>query len=220
MHEIERYDSYGCARWQPQLDLDETEDDHEKIRQELLQLHETGTHSENILILMQKSYFLQRININNRTGDLKTVLLMWPFLYSSTHLLHHCNSLLGKDVKSVYQKVVENRSILIYRLMKSHILTKTTKKVQEMTNIVEQAEEAALNLQSNSPYLLASFLLVIHHFQEDTHSVLRVVDVSTLYFYLVLPGCHSFFLDVYFKMYFSHQLQKQPWKKLNQTGLF
>ncbi|XP_034237119.1 uncharacterized protein LOC117642737 isoform X2 [Thrips palmi] len=175
----EKFDSYGCVAWQPTLSYEESEEDQENMRKELIELNETDTYSARVGPLMEKSYFLQRSHINNRTAELKPVLKLWPFLYTPCFLLKHADMLLGKDVRSVFERTVETRGILIYRLMKSHVVTKTTKRLVEMKALIDKAEEAGSNLRSNVPFTLAAFVLVILHFQEDMDSVLRVVDPGT-----------------------------------------
>ncbi|KAK3924841.1 Selenocysteine lyase [Frankliniella fusca] len=119
-HELNpRYESYGCVAWQPRIPEGESRESQERMRG-MAALDD----SPDILPdLYDKTYWLQRTDINNRKGSLEEVLLLWPALKQTSFFLSHCAKLLGKDCREVWFESLQSQGHNLFKYLEDFATT-------------------------------------------------------------------------------------------------
>ncbi|XP_064475581.1 uncharacterized protein LOC135389464 [Ornithodoros turicata] len=90
-------DMYGCVAWNPKLPPGDTVEALRTVQSELMAFYTCGeTNTQELMSMMQKTYYLQRQDINAGISMMRAEQ-EWPWLLSSPYLLAHFRTLTGVD---------------------------------------------------------------------------------------------------------------------------
>ncbi|KAK3921011.1 DNA fragmentation factor subunit beta [Frankliniella fusca] len=175
-----KYDSYGCVAWQPPLPEGETRKDQESKRARAL----VEESSVVLVDLMGKTYWLQRMDLNSRKGDLVDVLILWPALKDSTHFLMHCSTLLGKDCNGIWYDTLRSQGHILFKYFDDYCsITKSTPHNQEqlrkLKDFSEQGHTAVSEVRSKQPLITSMFMMIMIYLLDKIDSIFCLVDVDT-----------------------------------------
>ncbi|XP_052123629.1 uncharacterized protein LOC113209743 [Frankliniella occidentalis] len=175
----DKLDSYGCAAWQPHLPANENEATLERLR---TQLADTSSETE-LLELLEKSYWLQRHQINFRKGDIHSVLSKWPALQSPNPFQAHSTMLLGKDVRTLWAGS-HNRLLSLYNFLADYCTStnqtsSNRETLSEIKVVREEAEASSRLMDSRKPFLIAAFIMLVQYLKEDLNCLFKLVDCGT-----------------------------------------
>ncbi|XP_051167137.1 uncharacterized protein LOC127285264 isoform X1 [Leptopilina boulardi] len=170
-------DCYGCVAFEPSLSENETDESQLSKKSILLNYKRSdeGT-SEEIESLMSDTYPSQRIMINKR--DVHKIVLEdilrnhWPYLTEKKYFLSHANTLLGQNIKEVWNKNIQLKIPEIIVFFRSYCGQFNKKKsfpeaVAPMKDILSEAKKANENLASNMASTLVFLPLIAKKFKED-----------------------------------------------------
>ncbi|XP_043472546.1 uncharacterized protein LOC122505143 isoform X2 [Leptopilina heterotoma] len=187
----ERYgkdqDLYGCVAFEPSLSENESNESQKEKKQLLISLfHGDEFDDDRVRKLLSETYPSQRVSINNREKyDLKLEDVLkdcWPHLQVTTYFLTHANTLLGKDVKKVWNSNIELKIPAIYDYFRSYISFYNGKKnsplnVVKVAEHLKKASEAEDQLKSKKPKSLVFLPIIASHFKEQ--ELFTLVDATT-----------------------------------------
>lgn len=173
-----KYDSYGCVAWQPPLPEGETRKDQEIKRTRAL-VEDTSVLTE----LMEKTYWLQRNDLNSRKGDLDEVLSLWPALKDTNHFLRHCSTLLGKDCNATWYEALQTQGHILFKYFDDYCsTTKSTPNNQEqlrkLKDLSEEGQSAMSEVRSKQPLITAMFMMIMFYLLDKIDSIFHLVDAD------------------------------------------
>lgn len=162
-------DIYGCARFQPELPPEETNETVEQNRQRLEEIYKQegagGAERAEVKNLMELTFCLQRRHINALPPpDIEDVKSRWPFLFIQRYIYRHFELLTGINVLRSLELSMEEcgRAIINYFREKP-----TNKEVKDVLSKSEDTEMALLIIQ-----------LLMAYFREKLTGLILLADVS------------------------------------------
>ena len=90
--------------------------------------------------------------------------------------MEHASTLLGKDVKNVWDESLKNKAKPIRHFLKMKKYVK--EKHEEMLQLSTTAKEAASITKDDIPKNMVIFPMLIKHFEENPEYLLKVIKVS------------------------------------------
>ncbi|XP_074539429.1 uncharacterized protein LOC141800652 isoform X4 [Halichoeres trimaculatus] len=124
-------DSYNCARFQPGLPPEETDETLEQKRQQLQSIYKhEGVHGgerAEVINLMKTTFCLQRNHINKSpTASFEDLRIQWPFLFTERGIFCHFVQLTGINVLRALEESIEESG----QVMEKYLRTKVKHRAQ------------------------------------------------------------------------------------------
>ncbi|KAK3909801.1 Cell death activator CIDE-3 [Frankliniella fusca] len=178
-----KQDMYGCVAFSVPLPDGEDDETQEEKRKRLLVLGEDDDES---IALMAATFPSQRSDINGAKpliSRLGAVMEKWPLLTKQGHFLSHSKTLMGKDVKRVWDKNIGEKAENIFKFMEQHFENEASKKepapqTLNMLDLIRKAKELDMGRRSVAASCVAVFSLIIGYMNESQNSVFIILPES------------------------------------------
>jgi len=162
--------TYGCAQWQPEPPLANSDDVLEEKRQTLETLYQqygkSGADRGDVCAIMKETYYLQRKHINDtQAPPIKDLKSKWPYLFVQKYIYAHFEELTSIAIHKRLNQAIEEYGKVLVDFFKSKPTNDVVKKV--LSN--EEEEIGPLVIK-----------LILAHFREDPDGLLLLANVSIL----------------------------------------
>lgn len=162
--------TYGCAKWQPELPLANSDDVLEEKRQTLETLYQrygkSGADRGDVCALMKETYYVQRKHINGtKAPPIKDLKSKWPYLFVKKHIYGHFEELTSIAIHKRLDQAIQEYGKVLVDFLKSKSTNYVVKKV-----LSSKEEE----------YRPLVIKLILAHFREDPDGLLLLANVSIL----------------------------------------
>ncbi|XP_072244940.1 uncharacterized protein [Leuresthes tenuis] len=163
-------DTYGCARFQPELPPGESDETVEQHRRRLVEIYRQeggagGAGGAEVKALMELTFSLQRRHINSLPPpDTEELKSKWPFLFTPTYIYAHFELLTDINVLRCLELSMEECGGAITQYFREKPTNKDVK------TVVSEGDDDEVTLRVVQ--------LLMAHFEEDLTGLILLADAS------------------------------------------
>lgn len=168
-------DAHGCANWMPEIPEGETPETLNKIQLWLLEQSKENADSEEIILNMNKTYVLQRLDINKKNFSISEVFSRWPYLFRRKFFLQHSNHLLGFDVEKKWIEELLVKVPIILNYFKS--LSRKSVSFKNIQKTIKEIDSYVNENTSKTPEACSLMLVLCQFFGEEESTFVQYFEV-------------------------------------------